>query len=222
MPQPSPALPSPVSFHRSPLHPAALRSCISSPFQSWTGSASCSTQNTNVSFRSGGKRAEVKVLICPSQKPEVIYQPKRLLWDVCDCDREQTWEGARSAEGQGSPPFLRGGTTTLDHGFFTRITSFSPLSTCTQRPALVTLPVCAGVDGNGEEGAGFAPATDAPAQGDTETGKCWAHGTPRVQHCIQLTPSHRRNLPSGWAEGLTETSGLWLPQVCVINCTIPA
>lgn len=99
---------------------------------------------------------------------------------------------------------------------------FSPLSTCTRRPALVTLPVHAGVDGNGEEGAGFAPATDAPAQGDTGTGRCWAHGTPRVQHCIQLTPSHRRNLPSGWAEGLTETSGLWLPQVCVINCTIPA
>lgn len=67
-----------------PSPPASLSHSISSP-QNWTGAALCSIQNTDLYFRSGGKRAKVEVLFCPSYKPEVIYLLKS---DVCGC-----WHG---------------------------------------------------------------------------------------------------------------------------------
>lgn len=97
-----------------------------------------------------------------------------------------------------------------------------------QRTALIILLVRARVDGNGEGRCWLcsAPPLDAPAQG-RDMGRWRARevlgsGDTQSSAVHSFTASQERNIPSSWAEGLTEASGLGLPQVCVINCTIPA
>lgn len=139
---PSPALLCPVSFPfiLLPSPPASLSHSISSP-QSWTGAALCSTQNTDVYFKSGGKRAKVEVL------------PTSLRGFICrramsvTAGMEQSWGGSSECRGTRLTPIPAEGEHWrrnnhpgswifhLNHEFF------SSLYLCMQRTALIILLV---------------------------------------------------------------------------------